>query len=321
MQTIFSTDGMRPKDRFRRWKDVCEDRIVPMEQSCLGDESFEAQIDGTSVGGLDFSKFSLRNLKASTTPRTLRHENHRTDHLFVSMVLSGTVRSDQNDRSSTDRAGDFAVRDTNTPWTIEHSGHSEVLAIAIPRQRLEAALGPARIFAGLTVDGRQPVTILVRSFLSNLLREGDRLSAHSAERMVGVGIDLIVACLADRLAQEVPRPMYGTVVVQRARAFIEANLSDPSLDPPLIAAAIGVSLRRLQELFHERGQHISDCIWQRRIETAAKRLADPGCAHLSIGALAYSCGFANQSHFSRRFKEYHSMAPSEYRQAAFMSTP
>jgi hypothetical protein len=30
-----------------------------------------------------------------------------------------------------------------------------------------------------------------------------------------------------------------------------------------------VSLRRLQELFHERGRHISDYIWERRREAAA----------------------------------------------------
>ncbi|MBE7202702.1 MAG: AraC family transcriptional regulator, partial [Parafilimonas terrae] len=143
MQTLFTTDGISPKDRFRHWREVCEDRLVPMAQNCLDDRPFDATIDGTSVGGLVFTKFALRNLRAATTPRTLRHENHKTDHLFMSMVLSGTVRADQNDRSSTDTAGDFAIRDTNTPWTIEHNGYSEVLAIEIPRERLESVLGSA----------------------------------------------------------------------------------------------------------------------------------------------------------------------------------
>ncbi|MGU3594154.1 AraC family transcriptional regulator, partial [Methylobacterium brachiatum] len=99
----------------------------------------------------------------------------------------------------------------------------------------------ARTFAGLTVDGDLPATLLARSFLANLLREGDRLPPHSAGRMVGIGIDLIVACLAERLAQDAPRPMHGTLVIQRAKASIEANLGDPTLDPPLHAAAVGVS--------------------------------------------------------------------------------
>ncbi|MCJ2050017.1 helix-turn-helix domain-containing protein [Methylobacterium sp. J-070] len=316
METLFSTDGVPEKDRFRHWRDVCEDRIVPMAQNCLDDGPFQAIIQGANIGGLSFTKFELSNLRASTTPRTLRHENHKTDHLFMSMVLSGTVRADQNDRSSTDRAGDFAIRDTNTPWTIDHTGYSEVLAIEIPRDRLERVLGSARQYAGLTVGGDRPAAALARSFLCDLARMSDRLTPQAAERLAAVGIDLVVASLAERLAQDVPRPVHGSLVVQRAKAYVEANLHDMTLDPPQLAAAAGVSLRRLQELFQEREQHISDWIWHSRLQAAAKRLADPGFLHLSLGALAYGCGFASQPHFSRRFKERYGMSPREYRHRA-----
>ncbi len=133
--------------------------------------------------------------------------------------------------------------------------------------------------------------------------------------MASIGIDLIVASLAERLAQEVPRSTHAAVTVQRAKAYIEANLSDQTLDPPRLAAAVGVSLRRLQELFHERGRHISEYIWGRRLEAAAKRLSDSACAHLSIGMLAYGCGFSSQAHFARRFKDRYGVSPREYRQA------
>ncbi|MGU3421782.1 helix-turn-helix domain-containing protein [Methylobacterium sp. D54C] len=318
MQTIFSTELFRPKDRFRSWRDVCEDRLVPMNQSCLNKEPFDATIQGANIGGLDFTKFALRNLRASTTAQTLRHENHKTDYLFMSMVLTGTVRADQNDQSSTDKAGDFAIRDTNTPWTIEHNGYSEVLAIAIPRQQLECTLGSARIFAGLTIDGRLPAATLTSSFLCNLMRERDRLPPPMAERMAGIAIDLVVASLAERLAQEVPRSVSGTILVQRAKAYIQANLGDASLDPPQIATAVGVSLRRLQELFHERGHHISEYVWSRRLEAAAQLLADPGCTHLQIGIVAYGTGFATQAHFSRRFKDRYGLSPRDYRHRALL---
>lgn len=318
MQTIFSTDGVLPKNRFRHWKDICEDRIVPLNQSCLDNEPFNASIKGANIGGLDFTWFALSNLRVSTTPRTLRSENHKTDQLFLNIVLNGTVCSHQNDRSSTDEAGDFAIRDTNTSWANEHNGYSEVVAISIPRKRLEGVLGSARIFAGLTVDSHQPVATLTRSFLCNLMREGGRLPPSAAERMAGVGIDLVIASLAERLAKEVPRPISGVLVIQRAKAYVEANLNNVSLDPPLLAAAVGVSLRRLQQLFHDHGQHISDWIWQRRLLAASRHLKNPGCRHISIGILAYECGFASQPHFSRRFKAHFGMTPSEYRHASRM---
>lgn len=104
-----------------------------------------------------------------------------------------------------------------------------------------------------------------------------------------------------------------------ATAHVAANLGDAALDPPQLAAAVGVSLHRLQELFHGRGRDIPDDIWERRLAAAAKRLADPTCAHLSVGMLAYGCGFASQAHFSRRFMERYGMPPRGYRMTSLLS--
>ncbi|WP_354455943.1 AraC family transcriptional regulator [Methylobacterium sp. 1030] len=120
------------------------------------------------------------------------------------------------------------------------------------------------------------------------------------------------------MAREVPHSLHGSVVVQRAKAHVEANLGDQTLDPPRLAAAMGVSLRRLQELFHERGQHISDWIWERRLAAAARRLSDPVSLHRPIGVVAYECGFATQAHFARRFKDRHGLSPRAYREAAIL---
>ncbi len=290
-----------------------------MAQNCPNDEPFDATIEGASIGGLLFTKFALRNLRAVTTPRTLRHENNKTDHLFLSTVLTGSVRADQYDRSGTDRIGDFSIRDANAPWTIEHTGYSEVLAVGIPRERLEDELGSASRFAGVTVGGDLPIATLTRSFLGSLLSEADRLTPQAAERMVAAGLDLVVASLAERLAQGTPQSAQGSVALQSAKAYLEANLHDPALDPTRLAAAAGVSLRRLQDLVHERGQHVSDWIWSRRLQVAATRLADPGLLHMPLGILAFGCGFASQPHFSRRFKARYGLSPRDYRERALLA--
>jgi AraC family transcriptional regulator, positive regulator of tynA and feaB len=316
MQVLFSTDDVSERERFRRWRDVCEGRIVPMAQNLVGDGPFNAVIEGVTVGGLDFTKFALQNLRAETTPQMLRHENNKTDYLFMSLVLSGSVGASQYDCSSTDRTGDFSVRDTNAPWTIEHSGYSEVLAIQIPRDRLESMLGSTRRFAGLTVDGNLPTATLARSFLGSLMREGDRLTPETAERMTAVGIELVVASLAERLAMDTPKALHGTLILHRANAHIAAHFGDPELDPPQVAAAAGVSLRHLQELFRQEGRNVAASIWLRRLETAARRLTDPACLHMQVGEVAYRCGFADHAHFSRRFRDRYGMSPRDYRQTA-----
>ena len=73
-----------------------------------------------------------------------------------------------------------------------------------------------------------------------------------------------------------------------------------------------MSLRRLQELFQEREHCVSEWIWERRLDSAAKRLRDPACTHVPIGTLAYDCGFSNQAHFSRRFRATYGETPYAY---------
>lgn len=318
MEKIFATDAARAEDSFHQWHDFCDERIVPMRHRQLVGDSFFASAEGSSVGSLTITKMSLGHLGLETTPQTIRHQKNRSDNVFISLVLDGSVKVDQNGRSTIDKAGDLGVRDQMTSWRIEYDGQTEMVAIELPRHRLESVLGPARHFSGMTVKGDLPSATLARSFLCNLMRLGDQLAPDAAERMAMIGTDLIVASIAERMALDTPRSLQATMTVQQAKAYIDAHLSDPGLNSSQIAAAVRVSVRSLQERFRERGRDVATWIWERRLETAAQRLSDPACLHQPIGLLAYGCGFTNQAHFSRRFRDRFGMSPREYRHAASM---
>ena len=132
------------------------------------------------------------------------------------------------------------------------------LILDLPRERLESVLGPSHLFTALAVEAGLASATLANTYAWELIRVGDRLAPDGAARIASIGIDLVVAGLAERVAQEVPRSIHGNATVQRAKAYVGAHLSDTTLDPPRFAAAIGVWLRRLQELFRERDRHISD---------------------------------------------------------------
>ncbi|MCJ2055237.1 helix-turn-helix domain-containing protein [Methylobacterium sp. J-048] len=318
MEALFSTEGLNPLQSFRRWREALVGRGVPLEQARLDDGPFAAKLEAARVGPLLLTRVSHGAMRSEAT-RGLIQRNGKDGTVVVIFKLAGRSTRSQDDRSSVQQRGDLVVID-HRQAAHESSTDSQSMFLELPRERLEGVLGSTRLYTSLTMGGDVASTALTVKFFHELARVRDRLDPDSAARMASVGVDLIVASIADRLAKEVSRPLHGTVVVQRAKAHVEAHLGDPTLDPPQLAAAMGVSLRRLQELFHARGQHISDWIWQRRLEVAAKRLADPGCAHLPIGTLAFGCGFASQAHFSRRFKERYGSTPREYRHAAFVST-
>ncbi|MCJ2134714.1 helix-turn-helix domain-containing protein [Methylobacterium sp. J-026] len=313
MKTVFSTEGLHPRNAFKAWKDKISELGATVEQQRLDDSVFEAKMAVARVGSIAMNRSTMGAVRNEAT--TCLIPRHGDDGLVMAtFTYAGRATSCQDDRSSVQRKGDLVVID-HRPTVLTTSRSSDCLVLQIPRARLESVLGPTRLYTSLTVGSEFASTSLALTFLNELIQVGHQMTPDAADRMASIGVDLIVASIAERIAREVPQPLYGTVVVQRAKAYIEAHLSDPTIDPPQLAAAVGVSLRRLQQLFHERGQHIYDWIWKRRLEVAAARLADPGCAHLPIGMLAYASGFTTRAHFSRRFKDQFGVSPSDFRLA------
>lgn len=317
MKALFSTEGLNPLHSFRRWRESLVGRGVPLEQTRLDDRPFQAKLEAASVGPLVLTRVAHGAMRSEAT-RGLIRRNGKDGTVVVIFKLAGTAMRSQDDRSSVQRPGEFVVID-HRPAAHESSTDSQSMFLELPRERLEGVLGSARLYTSLTMGADVVSTELTVKFFHELVRLRDQLDPDSATRMASVGVDLIVASIAERMALDLPQPLGGNVLVQRAKAHVEANLGDPSLDPPQLAAAVGVSPRRLQQLFHERGQDVSDWIWQRRLEVAADRLTDPAFTNLTIATLAAGCGFTSRVSFTRRFKSRFGLTPSDFRYAVGLS--
>lgn len=318
MKLLFSTDNLPIKSRFVRWQELLEEQRLPLEQEQLDAAPFEGKWEIATLGPLTMTRLSEGPLRTEATPSAIRRLGDE-GCISVGFTLAGMMKVHQRDRATTQRQGDLVVIE-HQPTVMTTSPGNRSLYLKMPRDRLESVLGPARGYAALTVGAELATVTLAMSFFEELSRMHHRLDPATVARMGSIGVDLIVASIAERMAKDVPPPLSGSVVVQRAKAHVEANLSDPTLDPCQLAAAVGVSSRRLQELFHERGQHVFDWIWRRRLEVAADRLADPACAHVTIGTLAGGCGFGSRVSFTRRFKDRFGLTPSDFRYAVGLGT-
>lgn len=318
MQTLFTTRGAPARSSFKLWRDVLREQFVPSELTPLGDRPFEGTIGATVLGGLPIAQVTVDALKTEVTASTIRR-HAKSDTLGVMVFLEGSSNGEQYGREAGQRPGDIVLYDSTRPAVMAATDTTTVFLLEVPRRRMEEALGPARLYSSLTLDGTLGATSLATTYLKELVRVQGGLDADTAARMSSIGLDLLTAAFAQQMARDVPRSIQGDVNVQRAKAYVQANIGDPRLDPERVAAAVGLSLRRLQELFQERDRSIADWTWERRLERAAGVLADPACLHLPIGTVAFDCGFASQAHFTNRFRRRFDLPPREYRIRALLA--
>ena len=99
-------------------------------------------------------------------------------------------------------------------------------------------------------------------------------------------------------------------LVRKAVTYIRIHLAD-QLTLAGIAKGIRVSPSYLSRLFNrETGDSVSNFITKARVEKAAGLLSFSG---MSIQNIAFYVGFGNLNYFSRCFKKYKKMTPTEYR--------
>lgn len=100
--------------------------------------------------------------------------------------------------------------------------------------------------------------------------------------------------------------------VQKIRACIEENLSDPGFSIEQLCKTVHLSQRQLQrKLDALTGFSPNQFIRSIRLKQAKTLLRDP---ELSISAVAYDCGFSDPSYFARVFKQEFGVTPQEWRE-------
>ena len=132
---------------------------------------------------------------------------------------------------------------------------------------------------------------------------------HETLRMTG-RLYLFIAWLSQHeKAKGALKERYGVEHVRRACAFIANNFASP-ITVEEVASHVGVCRSRLYRAFRDHMDTTpSQYLTRFRMQQACHLLSK---TNLSVKAVAYSVGFEDPLHFSRRFKEILGVSPSEY---------
>ncbi|MDO9234750.1 MAG: AraC family transcriptional regulator ligand-binding domain-containing protein [Aquabacterium sp.] len=114
---------------------------------------------------------------------------------------------------------------------------------------------------------------------------------------------------AESMMQALPS---GDALILQLQHHIGRVLQDGSPEFKVVAARMGIAERSLYRSLNERGLRYKTIVNTMRFKLAKDYLADPS---LSLPEIALLLGFAEQSAFSRAFKEWSDESPMTYRRA------
>ena len=312
MQATLTTNEVAEVEGLDFWQDVVCRTFFVADCSAPTDRPFRGAITTTGTPQIAFSRLSSG---AQQVRRDADHVRQTAQEVFlVNLQISGTGAFSQDGREVLLRPGDFSFSDSTRPCEMRYTEDFEQLVFYMPRDLVaRTAIGTDRL-TSQRVAADSPLGSIVSPYLRQVAEQIGNVQPATAARLAEVGLVLVMIALGEMAGGDHDPGRWGRQALrQRANQVIDTRAGDPSLNPTSVAAAIGISLRYLQDIFRDDETTPSDWIWRRRLEKSRRDLAAPALANASINQIAFACGFSDAAHFSRRFRAAYGLSPREFR--------
>ena len=307
-----STSAVAATDRYSFWEQTMRSslhpvRLSPAEGPVLGSEFHADFLRVDSGGGAAITRGVVDPVRAEVSTAAARQRSGGAVQIMLHEGGRLLVESRQGRRVFTGRT--LLVQSDDEPVVQTHTERAPMVLLMVEAARLSVPVDALRstMFLPLPVDGMLRALVLGAA-------ETARLSSSSLDP---VGMSSYLTGVAELVLRTIvgrPAEHAGTAQARRqqVRELVRTRFHDPHLTATVVADTVGVSARRLHQLF-AGGPTVATQIRTARMDRAEELLSDPLWCAQPVSAVARHCGFLDHSQFSRAFRAHAGMTPKAYR--------
>lgn len=313
--TVFlslDTAHERPKNRYEFWRHIALYDIDGHPRRYDSPEGFQAAASG--LVGPTASLFTYESDALSGERTQAGRRSDGWDDATLGLLIEGERQHAEGDYRTITRPGQFFAYDAGRDSLVRCS-RSRGVVIAMRRRVLEAALGapvpPSAILAEIV--GKSALAPFLASQMRLLGELAGTLCEADRAIMLQNTVDLVAMALRRADKKEVLDEENGPRrLLLAALNVIQASLSNALLGPEMLATALGCSRAKLYRAFAEYGLTISAVIREMRLKQA-RVMIESLLPEISIADIGMRCGFLDPANFSRNFRLYFGVSPTELR--------
>lgn len=317
MTLTFSTDQIRPHERFDHWCEVRARNLFGVTISMRQEERlhFNGRFSASAIGGAILSEMQASPYQVSRSAADISRAS--SDSLCIYQQISGASWFDA--RSGGEfvvPAGGLAISHTDLPYlTTPATSHGfDLRVLKIPLAGRDAFAPRARDLPPSLVRGDPRLQRLISAAFNALVAEAAKNPDANYDRTVEHLAQLALLARG-RISFGSPesRAALRFGLLQAVRDILRCNYYRFDLSPVTVAAELAISVRQMHLLFEPTGISFSRTLLAVRLQEARRRLktvpAEP------VADIAYACGFDSLATFYRAFRNAYGMTPSDARSA------
>ncbi|HEX4076698.1 MAG TPA: helix-turn-helix domain-containing protein [Candidatus Acidoferrales bacterium] len=302
---MVSTATVGRADRFAFWREHSGALFGNSHLSASEIKEFQGSIEHGELGLVRLCR--LRASQHSVERTRVHAMQDHSSYLKVVFQVKGKCHFEQYGRHLVLSPGEWSVYDTRSPYTMLVPEQAEQLILLVPHEELRGVPIRTNLMAR-SFSSKSGLGRLMYKLLTTTLSEFSKLGQQSEPSLIAVVNQLLNFSILEALQDN--RSLSDAESLElRARAYVVQNVRDSDLSVEQIANALHCSKRYLHMVFAKKGETISELIWKLRLEGCRRDLRNPALANPSITDIAFSWGFNNSAHFSRRFRDEFGTSP------------
>lgn len=315
MVDIFETHRELPGGRPGFWRDTVCTQILPVQIDLRHDRLPAARMSCGSLGDLRIRDVVGGDHVYSRDTGDIRRGDPET--VQVGMPLGGQSILVQDGREAVLDGGDMVIYDSSRPFTLVMENQFHWQVFLLPKGKLRRSDRELAQVTAVPLSGTRGMSRAVSAFLRGLAAEVPSLERAAGSAALGENAaDLIATMVRSRFGKQWDVADPGAVLIRAVETYVRDHHADPGLSPARVAAAHGISVRRLHALFEPTGQPVGSRIRAERLAAIRRDLADPGLARRPVARIAAMHGMVNASAFARLFRVAEGVTPRDFRAAA-----
>ncbi|MFD5317852.1 helix-turn-helix domain-containing protein [Streptomyces sp. NPDC127098] len=301
------------------WRGMLRDCLIELDAIPIGGTGNGAGYTGwlrqLDLGCLTLTDVGTDPVRVVRTPRMLAGNQ---DDFFLLSIAQEDSASLSGNALSRLRRGDAVLLDSTAPFQLSANEFGHHLVLTLPRADVTRVMPVSGEHVGRRIAAQNPVLRVLRATIAEVHSGGERFDPDLLPELGYVLRELVFSVLrSDESGDQsgVNGLLGHHAQLLRMRDFVRRHLAEPDLSAKVVAAAFGVSVRYVELVFREGGTSPARYIRQSRMEEARRNLASPRRRQRPIAAIARSVGIENPTVFSRVFRAFYGVTPSEYRRS------
>lgn len=257
-----------------------------------------------ATGGFS-SELFVRNRK-----HLLRNDD--SDHLVIQWYVKGKCYVENGRCDYIQSPEHIVIMDMGyESFSNTVSLSSEIISFIVPRELLQEYWGPVDNLAGLSLPVNSTRGMLLKNFMVSLSEQLDNIRVSDASTVAQTITYMTSSMFQDEVKKLETAPEIIEVELRLLiQNFILENLRNPQLNADMLIQRFHCSRATLYRLFQRYGG-VSRYINGLRLQRCYKHLAIGNIKRSQITKMAQYWGFSNRQQFTRQFRQYFDVSPSD----------